>query len=488
LASLKAADSVKRDVKEASTDLSSNGEAFDVVIIGSGPGGYVAAIRAGQLGLKTALVEKDKNLGGTCLLRGCIPTKALLHTADVYEEFKHSRDLGIVADGVSLDFAQAQKRKSKIVLKLAKGVEFLMKKNKVETFRGTGKIDAPGRVTVTAADGSTRAIATKNIVIATGSVPNSLPGLDIDGKHIITSDEVLELQEIPKSMIVLGAGAVGVEFASMYARFGSETIIMELLPRLLPFEDEDCSAELTKAFKKQRIKVFTSANFQSAAVKGGMVTVTAVVDGRDREFTAEKLLVAVGRRAYTDGLGLERAGVEVERGYVKVDAYMRTSQPGIYAIGDVVPTPLLAHVASAEGIVAVETIAGKDSRPINYDRVPSCTYCQPEVASVGLTEAKARERGHDVRVGRFPIPVIGKAQILGAAEGLVKVVSDARYDELLGIHIVGPHATELIIEGCVALQMESTVEELIRTMHAHPTVSESVHEAVEDVHGITIHI
>lgn len=467
--------------------MSSNNGAFDVVVIGAGPGGYVAAIRAGQLGLKTAIIEKDKNLGGTCLLRGCIPTKALLHTADVFEEFKHARDIGVVADGVSLDFPQAQKRKNKVVLKLAKGVEFLMKKNKVQVFKGAARIEKPGKITVTRDDGSSDAVETKNIIVATGSVPRSLPTLPIDGQQIITSDEILELSEIPKSLIVLGAGAVGVEFASMYARFGSDVVLLELLPRLLPIEDEEISAELLKSFKKQGIKSFTGANFQSAVVEAGNVRATARIGDQDREFTAEKLLVAVGRRAYTDGLGLENTKVELERGYIKVDEYMRTAEAGIYAIGDVVPTPWLAHVASAEGILAVEHSAGKEARPINYDRVPNCTYCQPEVASVGLTEAKARERGYDVKVGRFPVPVIAKAQILGAAEGMVKVVSDKKYDEVLGIHIIGPHATELIVEGSVALQMESTVEELIHTMHAHPTVAESIHEAVEDVHGLMIH-
>ena len=467
--------------------MSSNNGAFDVVVIGAGPGGYVAAIRAGQLGLKTAIIEKDKNLGGTCLLRGCIPTKALLHTADVFEEFKHAREIGVVAEAVSLDFPQAQKRKNKVVLKLAKGVEFLMKKNKVQVFKGAARIERPGQITVTKEDGSTTAVETKNIIIATGSVPRSLPTLPIDGEQIITSDEILELSEIPKSLIVLGAGAVGVEFASMYARFGSDVVILELLPRLLPIEDEEISAELLKSFKKQGIKSFTGANFQSAVKEEGGVRATARIGDQDREFTAEKLLVAVGRRAYMDGLGLENTKVELERGYIKIDEYMRTSESGIYAIGDVVPTPWLAHVASAEGILAVEHIAGKDARPINYDRVPNCTYCQPEVASVGLTEAKAKERGYDVKVGHFPVPVIAKAQILGAAEGIVKIVSDKRYDEVLGVHIIGPHATELIVEGCVALQMESTVEELIHTMHAHPTVSETIHEAAEDVHNIMIH-
>jgi dihydrolipoamide dehydrogenase len=456
-------------------------------VIGSGPGGYVAAVRAGQLGLRTAIVEKDKSLGGTCLLRGCIPTKALLHTADVYEEFKHAKTVGVVADKVALDFGQAQKFKSKVVLKGSKGVEFLMKKNKVQVFKGTARIERPGHITVTSDNGAAQSVQAINIIIATGSVPRSLPNLPIDGNRIITSDEILELSEVPKSLVVLGAGAVGVEFASMFARFGADTTIIELLPRLLPIEDEEISAELAKAFKKQGIKSFTGASFQSAAVEGEAVHVTARVGDEERRFTAEKFLVAVGRRAYTDGLGLENTRVELERGYIKVDDHMRTAEPGVYAIGDVIPTPWLAHVASAEGILAVETIAGKDPRPINYDRVPSCTYCQPEVASVGLTEARARERGYDVKVGKFSIPVLAKAQIVGANEGMVKVVSESRYDEVLGLHIIGPSATELIVEGGAALQLEATVEEMINMMHAHPTVSESMHEAFEAAHGMAIH-
>lgn len=462
-------------------------EKFDLTVIGSGPGGYVAAIRAGQLGLRTAIIEKDKNLGGTCLLRGCIPTKALLHTADVYEEFKHAKSIGVTASDVALDFEQAQKNKNKIVLKGAKGVEFLMKKHKAQVFKGTAHIDGPGRITVTEASGTTQLVETRNIIIATGSVPRSLPSLPIDGEKIITSDEILELKEIPKSLIVLGAGAVGVEFASMFARFGSDTTIIELLPRLLPIEDEEISAELAKAFKKQRIKTFTGANFQSAAIENDLVKVAARVGEETREFAAEKFLVAVGRRAFTDGLGLENTRVEMDRGYIKVDAYMRTAEPNVYAIGDVIPTPWLAHVASAEGILAVETIAGKNPRPINYDRVPNCTYCQPEVASVGLTEAKAKERGYDVKVGKFSIPVLAKAQIVGATEGMVKIVSDKKYDEVLGVHIIGPSATEMIVEGGAALQMEATVEEMINMIHAHPTVSESLHEAFEDAHGQVIH-
>ena len=429
------------------------------MIIGSGPGGYVAAVRAGQLGLKVAIIEKDKSLGGTCTLRGCIPTKALLHTADVYDEFKHSKELGIVTSGLSLDFAQVQKRKDKIVMKSAKGVEYLMKKNKVQVFKGAGRIDSPGKITVIGSDGSASSIQTKSTIIATGSVVKSLPGLDIDGKHVISSDEVLELAEVPRSMVVLGAGAVGVEFASIYARFGTDVTLVEMLPRLLPIEDDDISAELAKSFKKQGIKSLTGTRFKSVTKDGENLRIVVATGNEERELQAEKLLVAVGRRAFTDGLGLENTKVESERGYIKVDEYMRTSEPGIYAIGDCVPTPQLAHVASSEGIVAVEHLAGKNPRPVNYGRVPNCTYCYPEVASVGLTEAKARERGIDVKTGKFPMSANGKARILGAEEGLVKVVSDSKYDELLGIHIIGPRATELIAEACSALQMESTVED-----------------------------
>ena len=457
------------------------------MIIGSGPGGYVAAVRAEQLGLKTAIIEKDKNLGGTCLLRGCIPTKALLHTADVFDEFKRSRELGILADDIRLDMPLAQKRKNKVVTKLSKGVEFLMKKNNVKVFIGMGKIDSPGQITVTAADGSQQKLQTKNTMIATGSVVRSLPDLEIDGHQIISSDEVLELPEVPKSMIVLGAGAVGVEFASMYSRFGTEVTLVELLPRILPIEDEESSALLEKSLKRQGIKIFTGTGFQYAVRESDHVRVAAKTGDKTNEFSAEKLLVAVGRRAFTDKLGIENTRVEVERGYIKIDDHMRTAEPGIYAIGDVVPTPLLAHVASAEGILAVETMAGKNPRPINYDHIPNCTYCSPEVASVGLTEAKARERGYDVKIGHFPLPVIGKAQILGATEGMVKIVADGRYDEVLGVHIVGPGATELIVEACMALQMEATVEEVIQTIHAHPTVSETFKEAAEDVHHMAIH-
>jgi dihydrolipoamide dehydrogenase len=469
----------------------SDNSLYDVVIIGSGPGGYVAAIRAAQLGLKTALVEKDKNLGGTCLHRGCIPTKALLENAEIYERIQNSREFGISVENLKLDFEAVHKRKIKIVRKLAKGIEFLMGKNKVDTYNGFGRLAAPGKVEIESNKGERLTISTKNIVIASGSVPKSLPNLDVDGKRIINSDHVLELTAIPKSMIVLGAGAVGVEFASIYARFGSQITLVEVLPHLLPLEDEEIGAELQKALRKQGIKSFVGSGFQSvkSSDDGVELTVKNISSGEVSQLNAELLLVATGRRPLLEGLGLEKTKVKVDRGFIIVDQFQRTAEPNVYAIGDVVPTPLLAHVASAEGIVAVEHIAGyKDVRPVNYLRVPGCTYCEPEVASVGLTEKSAKERGYQVKIGKFPFSANSKAGILGESEGFIKIVSDAKYDEILGVHAIGPRVTEMIAEACVALQGEFTSEELARTMHAHPTLSESVVEAAHAVYGLPIHI
>jgi dihydrolipoamide dehydrogenase len=463
---------------------------YDLVIIGSGPGGYVAAIRAGQLGLKTAIVEKDKAFGGTCLHRGCIPTKVLLENADVYEQIQNARDFGITVENLKLDFETVQKRKIKIVRKLAKGIEFLLGKNKIDTYEGFGRLAGPGKVEVESSKGGKQLIETKNIIIATGSVPKSLPNLDIDGKQIITSDQVLELNSIPKSMIVLGAGAVGVEFASIYARFGTQTTLVEMLPHLLPIEDEEMGKELEKYFRKQGIKSMVGTGFQSSTVKddGVEVTVKNMTSGETTQLKAELLLVAVGRRPVTEGIGLEKTGVKLDRGYILVDKYQQTGEPHVYAIGDVIPTPWLAHVASAEGIVAVEHIAGKDAHPVNYNRIPSCTYCEPEVASVGLTEKKAREMGYELKVGKFPFSAVSKGAILGHTEGLIKIIADAKYDEILGVHAIGPRVTEMIAEACVAMQGEFTSEELARTMHAHPTLSEGVMEAAHAVYGLPIHI
>ncbi len=464
-------------------------EQFDVTIIGSGPGGYVAAIRGAQLGLKVAIVEKDKRLGGTCTLRGCIPTKQLLMSAHYYEKVQHMADFGVQVSDIKLAFADVQKRKEKVVMKNSKGVEFLMKKNTVTVFKGTGKLQLPGKVVVTGADGQTETINTKNIVIATGSVVRPIPGFETDGVHVVNSDHILELKEVPKSLIVMGAGAVGVEFASVYSRFGAETTLVELLPRLLPIEDEEVSKELEKSFRKRGIKSQVDTKLDKLEKTDSGVKLSGKTSkGEEVTLEAEMLLVAVGRMAYLEGLGIEGTKIKVERGTIQVDEFCRTGEPGVYAIGDCIPTPQLAHLASKEGILAVEQIAGQKPEPINMRLVPSCTYCDPEVASVGLTEQKARDAGYDVKVAKFPFSASGKARILGEEEGFVKVVSEAKYDELLGVHIIGPHATDIIAEACVAMQLESTAEELGRTMHAHPTIAEAVMEAAEGIHGLTIHM
>ena len=464
-------------------------EQFDVTIIGGGPGGYVAAIRGSQLGLKVALVEKDKRLGGTCGLRGCIPTKQLLMSAHIYEQMQHAADFGVQASEIKLAFADVQKRKDKVVMKNAKGVEFLMKKNQVTVFNGFAKLQLPGKVEVALADGKKETLQTKNIIIATGSVVRPIPGFETDGERVVNSDHILELKEVPKSLIVMGAGAVGVEFASVYSRFGCDTTIVELLPRLLPLEDEEVSAELAKSFRKRGIKYQLETKLEKMEkTESGVVLTGKTSKGEDVRLEAEMLLVAVGRMPYLEGLGIEGTKIKVERGAVQVDELCQTGEPNVWAIGDVIPTPWLAHLASKEGILVVEQIAGQKPHPINLRHVPNCTYCDPEVASVGLTEAAARKEGYDVRIGKFPFSASGKARILGEEEGFVKIVSEAKYDELLGVHIIGPHATELIAEAGVAMQLESTAEELGRTIFAHPTISEAVMEAAEGVHGLTIHM
>ena len=461
-------------------------EQFDVTVIGAGPGGYTAAIRAAQVGLKTAIIERDKDLGGTCLLRGCIPTKEYLHSAELANTMKHASEFGIEISDFKLNFLNVYQRKNKIVSQLSKGVEFLMKKNRITVFKGTGRLEGKGKLSVVGADGTAQSIETKNIIIATGSATRLLPGLEIKVPRVVTSDELLELQQVPKSLVVLGAGAVGVEFASVFNHFGSEVTVIEMLPRIVPIEDEEVSKELNRVFKKRKINVLPNTRFQSAQVNENDVEVTYLEGDREGKITCETLLVATGRRPVTDGLGVENTKIEMERGYIRVDEFMRTAEPNVYAIGDVIPTPWLAHVAAKEGCVAAEHIAGKNPHPINYLHVPNCTYCFPEIGSVGLTEAQAKEQGYDVKVGRFPFSALGKAKIIGETDGFVKIVAEAKYDEILGVHIIGPHATDLLAEACVAVGLEATAEALGTIMHAHPTLSESVMEAAEDVHQMAI--
>ncbi|MHB0972024.1 MAG: dihydrolipoyl dehydrogenase [Thermoanaerobaculia bacterium] len=462
---------------------------YDVVIIGSGPGGYVAGIRAGQLGLKVAVVEKDPFLGGTCLHRGCIPTKALLENAEIYQKILKSKEFGVTVGDVKLDFNTVQTRKASVVQKNASGIEFLFKKNKVERITGFGRILAPGKVEVTAEGGAKQILETRNIIIATGSVPKDLPHIESDGKKILNSDHILELGAVPKSMLVIGAGAVGCEFASIFTRFGTKSTIVEVLPQLLPIEDEEIAKEFTRLVKKQGIDVYTDTKIEKCEITdAGVVSTLTLKNGKQQTIETEIVLSAVGRKPVLEGVGLEAVGVKLDqRGYVIVDAYMRTNVKGIWAIGDVCPTPWLAHIASAEGILAVETIAGVGSHPLNYDHTPSCTYTEPEVASVGLTEKKAKERGYEVKVGKFPFSASAKAKIIGESGGLVKFVADAKHDELLGVHIVGPKATELIAEACAALALEATSESIAKTIHAHPTLSEAMMEAAHAVLGSPIH-
>jgi dihydrolipoamide dehydrogenase len=465
-------------------------EEFDLIILGSGPGGYVAGIRAGQLGLKVAVVEKDPKFGGTCLHRGCIPTKALLHTASLLDEIRGVAEHGIQVAAPTLDIARAHERKRKVVDKNARGIESLFKKYKVDgILQGTGRLVGPHQVEVDGKEGK-RVVSARFVMIATGSVPRDVPIAPADGERILNSDHVLLLERVPKSIAVLGAGAVGTEFASLYASFGSEVTLIEMLPRILPIEDEEVSAELERALRKRKLKVLTGARLTAAERTEGGVRLTVERQGKAPEtltLETELLLSAVGRRPVTEGIGLEALGIEVERGYVKVNPLMQTNLPHVYAIGDVVNTPWLAHVASAEGILAVEHMAGQAVQPINYDQIPSCTYCEPEVGSVGLSEAKARERGYEVAVGKFPFTALGKAAILGHTTGFVKVVRETRYDELLGVHIIGASATDLIAEACAALHLEATDEALIHTIHAHPTLSEAVGEAAHAAHGHAIH-
>ena len=460
---------------------------YDVVILGSGPGGYSAAVRAGQYGLRTALIEKDPKLGGTCLHVGCIPTKALLHTAEVWDYFLHSAEQGIHCENPRLDLPQVLNRKNSIVSKHAKGVEFLMKKNKVEVIQGFGFLSGRGKVEVRSAAGA-RTIEAKSIIIATGSEARMLPGLEPDPEFILTNVEILNLAAAPSSLAIIGAGAVGVEFGSIFHRFGSKVTILEMLPRIVPVEDEDVSKELERVFRKNGIRCETGAKVENIQRTGSGVSFSAALSsGKREDFAADKVLVAVGRRPNTEGIGLENTRVETDRGFVKVNEFQQTAEPGVYAIGDIVAgTPQLAHVAAMEGLVAVAHIAGKPAKPVNKNRIPGATYTQPGIGSVGLTEAQARAQGYNVRAGKFPFMANSKASILGRHEGFAKVVADAKYGEILGVHIIGPHAYELIGEAVAAMEAEATVDTMVHTIHAHPTLYEAVGEAFNAVYGQAI--
>ena len=463
--------------------------AYDLIVIGSGPGGYSAAVRAGQYGLKTAIIEKDPKLGGTCLHVGCIPTKALLHTADVWEYFQHSADQGIQCENPRLDYPKVLDRKNKIVSKHAKGVEFLMKKNKVDSIKGYATLKGGGKVEVRDGD-KVQTLETKNIIVATGSVARMLPGLQADAKTILTNIEILDLPVVPKTMAIIGAGAVGVEFASIFNRFGTKVTVFEMLPRLVPVEDEEVSKELERYFRKTGIRCETGAKAESIEkTEDGVRFCAVLANGKRETIEAETLLVAVGRKPNTDNIGLENIQHELDRGFIKVNENQQVGEPGVYAIGDIVAgTPQLAHVASMEGMIAVAHMAGKPVKPINRNRIPGATYTEPGIGSVGLSEAQARAQGFKVKVGKFPFSANSKATILGSHEGFVKIISDEKFGEILGVHIIGPQAFELVSEAVAAMEAEATVETMMNTIHAHPTLYEAMGEAFNNVYGLAINV
>jgi dihydrolipoamide dehydrogenase len=464
--------------------------AYDLIVIGSGPGGYSAAIRGGQYGLKTALIEKQPRLGGTCLLVGCIPTKALLHSADVWDHFVHSADEGIFCDNPRFDFVKINDRKDKIVTKHSKGIEMLMRKNKVEVIKGHGTLKGGGKIEVTAEDGSKKTVEAKNIILATGSEARMIPGLEADDEFILTNVEILKLKTVPKKLGIIGAGAVGVEFGSIFKRFGADVTILEMMPRLVPVEDEDVSKELERAFKKQGIRCETGAKAGNIQKTGSGVKLTATLaNGKDEVMEFDKLLIAVGRKPNTEKCGLENTKVELDRGFVKVNQFQQTGEPGVYAIGDIVAgTPQLAHVATMEGMVALDHMTGRQAFPINRNRIPGATYTEPGIGSVGVTEKQARDQGLDVKVGKFPFVGNSKATIVGHHEGFVKVIADNKWGEIVGVHIIGPQAYELISEAVTAMEAEATVETLVHTIHAHPTLYEAVGEAFNAVNGMAINV
>ncbi|MAT38306.1 MAG: dihydrolipoyl dehydrogenase [Ectothiorhodospiraceae bacterium] len=456
---------------------------FDVVVVGGGPGGYVAAIRASQLGLKTACVEA-KHLGGICLNWGCIPTKSLLRNAEIWETIQHADDYGIKFDNVSYDFEKIIGRSRGIADKMSKGVAFLFKKYNVTHIEAYGKLLGKGKVGTFDKDGNQQdEIQAKHIIMATGARPRAIPGIDFDGEKVISYFEAMSLKSVPENLIVLGAGAIGVEFAYFYNALGSNVTIVEMMPHILPIEDEDVSKELERSFRKKKITLKTKTKVEGLETTENGVKVRVSNDKGEETLEGNVALMSIGVQGNVENIGLEDLGVELEKGYIKTDEYYRTNVDGVYAIGDVIGPPWLAHVASAEGLTCVEAIAGEEPKPIDYGNIPGCTYCQPQVASVGMTEKKAKEAGYEVKVGKFPFTASGKAVAAGHAEGFVKMVFDAKYGELLGTHIIGAEATELIAEAALGRTFESTEREIIKTVHAHPTMSEALMEAAAVAYG-----
>jgi dihydrolipoamide dehydrogenase len=468
-------------------------QTYDVTIIGAGPGGYVAAIRAAQLGLKVALVEKE-HLGGVCLNWGCIPTKALLRNAEVISLLRRGKDFGFTVAGFEADFGAAVERSRKVSERLVKGIDALMRKHNVEVIEGVGVLQSPHEVAVTLNAGGTRTLGARNVIVATGGRARAIPGVEVDGEQVLTYREAIVLRELPASAIIVGAGPIGMEFAHIWSTYGAEVAVVEMLPRAAPLEDEEVSQELERAFKRRKVKLLTSTRVQGveATATGVRVSVGRLGQSGDDEgeqvLEAERALIAIGVRPNSGNLGLEKIGVQVKHGFIGVDEHMRTNVPGIYAIGDVTGKLALAHVASAQGIVAAETIAGVETVKLDYEAMPRCIYCHPQVASFGLAEAQAVERGYEVKVGKFPFRANGKALGLGDYDGFVKIVADAASGEMLGAHLVGPEVTELLPELVLARHWELTPEEIARTVHAHPTLSEALMEAAHGVFGEAIHI
>ena len=461
-------------------------EAFDVAVIGGGSAGYVGAIRGAQLGLKVAVIEQEK-LGGTCLHRGCIPTKSFLHSSELAHQIHAMGSLGLKADNLQIDWPTVLKRKEAVVTQLWRGVEFLMKKNKITVFKGHGVIESAGKVVVKE---SGETVTAKNLLVATGSRPKSLPGLEMDGDRVINSDHAVNLDKMPKSIVIVGAGAVGTEFACVYNGYGAEVTLIEFLPTLLPLEDADVGQQLAKILTKRGIKVLTGAQVQPETLKraGGSITVSVKVGDQSPSIQGERLLVAVGREGLVKDFGLEKLDIKMDKGYIKTDEHYQTSHPNVYAAGDVIGNYLLAHVAYYEGEHVMEQIAGKNPKPLDYNRVPRATYSYPQVASLGLSEKQAQEQGTKVKVGKFPLAGNAKSVILGETEGFVKIISDADSGDLVGVFIIGPSATELISETALAKLLESTPWEIGASIHPHPTVSESLKEAALAVDGMAIHI